>query len=234
MRLVSSIFNIAKALILKKPIEIDQSEETLAPEVGVPPVVDVSDIFEVDKVKKELFPFTPLVNIQENLPLILEALKNRGLGDPEFVCYVLATLVVENDKFKPIAEQPSKYSTKSGKPPFDFSKYENNADLGNNKPGDGALFRGSGFIQLTGRYNYTVMDKKLDLDGGLIESGYEGGNEPHIASAALAQYFKDRETRARKAIAADDYTALRKIVNGGTIHLEKFKAAYIKARGLFL
>lgn len=231
MKLVSSIFNIAKALILKKPLT-DSSEEAIAPEV-TGPILELEDVFLPEIVKKELFPFTPLANIEEHLPLILEALKSNDLGDAEMVCYVLATMVVENDKFKPIQEVASKYSTKNGKQPYDFSAYEGRKDLGNTKTGDGAAFRGRGFIQITGRYNYSDYDKKLNLDGGLLEHP-EAANEPHIASAILSQYMKDREARIRKAIDKSDYVTLRKIVNGGTIHLDKFKDAYIKARGLFL
>jgi len=35
--------------------------------------------------------------------------------------------------------------------------YENRKDLGNTQPGDGKRFKGAGFIQLTGRANYTAF-----------------------------------------------------------------------------
>ena len=45
-----------------------------------------------------------------------------------------------------------------------FSRYENLATLGNSLPGDGARFRGRGYVQLTGRDNYDRYGKLLDVD----------------------------------------------------------------------
>ncbi|MFS2215048.1 glycoside hydrolase family 19 protein [Telluria sp. Tellsp104] len=55
----------------------------------------------------------------------------------------------------------------------DGSKYENNKQLGNYQPGDGPRFKGRGFKQLTGRYNYAEywcfkgwLKKGKDFDFG--------------------------------------------------------------------
>ena len=45
-------------------------------------------------------------------------------------------------RFEPISEM--------GGPEY-LSRYDFNTELGNTEPGDGALFKGRGFIQLTGR-----------------------------------------------------------------------------------
>lgn len=225
---------VQQALIKKNTAPVDPSEDII-PDIQ-PPVVEkksLLDTFEPEIIKKELFPFTPLNNIKEHWPLVVEALERRDIADPEMLCYVLATIAVENDKFKPLDEKPSKWSTKSGKPPYDFSKYEGRADLGNINPGDGSKFFGRGLIQITGRYNYSVYDKKLKLDGGLLEYP-EAANQPNIAAAILAEYFEDRMDKIRPALATNDYAKLRRIVNGGTIHLDKFTEAYKKARSLFL
>jgi predicted chitinase len=189
----------------------------------------LSDQFIVE-LKKQIFPFTPMQDIKDHWPLILHALEVKDLLDKEMVCYSLATLAVENDKFKPVLERPSKYSDTDGQAPYNFSKYDKMTGLGNTPQldGDGELYRGSGFIQLTGKSNYKDMDKKLGLGGGLVEGGAEAANEPHIAAAIFAQYMKDREPRIRKAFSSNDLIALRKIVNGGTIGLAKFSDSYKK------
>ena len=46
----------------------------------------------------------------------------------------------------------------------DGSNYEWRQDLGNTQPGDGRRFRGRGYIQITGRANYTRIAEDLGID----------------------------------------------------------------------
>lgn len=45
-----------------------------------------------------------------------------------------------------------------------FSKYEGREDLGNTQKGDGLKYKGRGFIQITGRSNYSELSKFTGID----------------------------------------------------------------------
>jgi predicted chitinase len=70
-------------------------------------------------------------------------------------------------------------------------------ELGNVLPGDGAKFIGRGYIQLTGRANYTKYSQLL-FAKGVIDSATALVDEPNflldpkISAAATAAYFVDR------------------------------------------
>lgn len=61
--------------------------------------------------------------------------------------------------------------------------------LGNTQPGDGAAFIGRGYIQLTGRGNYT---KYANLSGYDIVNNPKLMNDPQIAAEVCVWYMKDR------------------------------------------
>ena len=78
---------------------------------------------------------------------------------------------------------------------LDFRKYDPKyapkkaKELGNKKPGDGALFKGRGFIQLTGRWNYTEAGKALGLP---LDKNPKLVERPDIAAKTSLWFWKNR------------------------------------------
>lgn len=71
-------------------------------------------------------------------------------------------------------------------------KYEGREILGNTQPGDGPLFKGRGYIQLTGRWNYTHFGKKLGLD---LANKPELAAEPNNAARIAVEFWKSKVNR---------------------------------------
>ena len=187
----------------------------------LPAAADLN-IFTID-VTARLFPTTPLDILKNNLPIVLSALTESAIGSPEMVLMALSTVRVETVSMKPISEFVSRFNTSPGGHPFDL--YDNRKDLGNEGQPDGERYRGRGFVQLTGRSNYTRYSEVLGLGTQLVEEP-DMANEPKIAARLLAHFLKDRERTIKEALLARNFAGARRLVNGGTHGLPEFTAAY--------
>lgn len=172
-----------------------------------------------------LFPSTPRANIQRHLPTVLNGLLEAELGEKPMVLMALATIRAETEGFVPISEGQSRFNTSPSGSPFDL--YDRRTDLGNSKPGDGALFRGRGFIQLTGRANYLQHGQAIGLGDGLLTQP-EQANDPVIAAKLLASFLKNKETAIKNALGANNLALARKLVNGGSNGLDRFTDCYTR------
>jgi putative chitinase len=99
--------------------------------------------------------------------------------------------------------------------------YGNRMGNGNEASNDGWIYRGRGYIQLTGKNNYMAFDKSVDAD--II-------NNPDLVSTdyaliSAAWYWNSRKINATADLGATDdaVTKVTKLVNGGTIGLEDRK-----------
>lgn len=106
---------------------------------------------------------------------------DKGLPLKSQIAYVLATVKHEtNNTFQPINEiGGNAYFTKL---------YEGRNDLGNTQKGDGARFKGRGYVQITGRRNYTRYSEIIGVD---LISKPEMVREPNIALFILVHGFKN-------------------------------------------
>lgn len=178
---------------------------------------------------RRLFPATKPANVGRYLPYVVAALEAVGLTDVPMVCAALATIRAESEGFLPISEFPSQFNTVQGAAPF--SAYEGRVrGLGNTQAGDGARFKGRGFIQLTGRANYARYSSMLSID---LVAAPDLANAPEIAALLLALFLADKAAPLRDAIAAADWVKARKLVNGGSHGLDRFKDVFHLAGGLW-
>lgn len=144
---------------------------------------------------------------------IISKFIEMGFSDVRWLAYILATAFHETaGTLKPIKE----YGSGDGPDPDPcddyLQKYDTRTDLGNTPEldGDGELFAGKGFVQITGRNNYRKYgieqnpDRALEPDfaafimiDGMVKGTFTGRK--------LADYFN--------ANASDPYNA-RRTVNG--------------------
>ncbi len=131
----------------------------------------VDQILNIAKPPSPIRPFA-----QRSLPLILNECLDNGVTDRGQIAYVFATVQHESHFGRFMMELAS------------GSRYEGRRDLDNTRPGDGRRFKGRGFVQITGRRNYTIWSKKLGID---LIGHPEKAAIPDIAAIILAQGMRD-------------------------------------------
>lgn len=168
-------------------------------------------------------------NIRVYLPLILDALRGLQLNDTDMLMMALGTVRAEASAFMPVDEGVSKYNTSAKGTPghHAFDLYDDRADLGNEGGSDGALFKGRGFVQLTGKVNYISIGSKIGVN---LLAHPDLANEPTNAAKILAQFLKAHEASIRAALGDNNLALARKKVNGGSHGLKEFVAAFEAGR----
>lgn len=177
----------------------------------------------------KVFPHTLRKNLQTYAPYVFAALDAAGYtpgGEKGRAIAKLAMAVmrVESEGFEPIAESPSPFNTLPGRTPF--GRYDPPSPLakalGNTQPGDGAKYKGRGFVQLTGRGNYAKFGARIGLP---LETLPHLANLPEAASAILVDFLKAQEAAVLAAMKRGDLARARKLLNPAGHGLERFKAA---------
>lgn len=137
----------------------------------------------------------------DGINLIVERFAALGDGSLDHLAYLLGTAKHETaDTMQPITER-------GGRSYFD--KYEPGTKLGralgNTSKGDGYLYRGRGYVQITGRANYRKFG---------IEASPNAALDPEIAARILIEGCLKGMFTGKKL---GDYTAfrnMRRVVNG--------------------
>ncbi|QBP06003.1 membrane-bound lytic murein transglycosylase D precursor [Synechococcus phage S-B68] len=147
----------------------------------------------------------PSLNLGQSTPggaygesSLIAALNKAGITNKNERAMFLAQMAHESGNFRYTHEI------------HDGSNYEGRSDLGNTKPGDGRLFKGRGYIQLTGRANYTKYGKIVGHD---LVKNPELAADPNIAADIALAYWNARVNRA--AAQKGDVRTVTKNINGG-------------------
>jgi hypothetical protein len=162
-----------------------------------------------------LGPYGPLENVRANWPLVEAALDSREIYSRFTGVAAISTIAVETGAFWPIKER--------GGRTYLANLYENRKDLGNVYPGDGALFRGRGFIQITGRWDYKHFGEEIGRD---LEEDPDLALDPAVAAEILALYFEERHIPDYAD--QQNWEMVRRRVNGGLTGFPRFMDAVTK------
>jgi predicted chitinase len=139
--------------------------------------------------------------------LLYNYARKVGLRGTELAAFMGQT-AHESDNFKTTKEYSS------------GEQYEGRKDLGNIYRGDGVKYKGRGFIQLTGRYNYTQASKDLGID---LVKHPELAERPDVAAKVTWWYWKNR---VRPNVSSfSDVKQVTKQINPAMRGLEKRKLA---------
>ena len=117
---------------------------------------------------------------------------------PLEICHFLAQVLHESGCFRYNEEIAS------------GEAYEGRKDLGNTFTGDGIRFKGRGYIQITGRANYSLISKDFNFD--FLTHPEELSKSPY--AMLCAGWYWDKRV-LNKLAAKDDIVSITKKVNGG-------------------
>lgn len=98
-------------------------------------------------------------------------------------------------------------------------------NLGNISPGDGAKFIGRGYIQITGKSNYTKYGNLIGVD---LITNPDKALEPEIAAKIAIKFWLN--SGASQHAIDGDYLKARKAINGGDLGFDEVQeiAALVK------
>lgn len=151
-------------------------------------------------------------NATKNIAIIVSACKNAGLTSRRAIASVLGiiggesgwipTIESMNYSAKRLVEVfPSTFPTIEDAKPYEYNPValpekiygydtKKGRTLGNTEPGDGAKYIGRGFIQLTGKANYTRYGNLASVD--LVSNPDILNTNPAISAKVAVAYILDR------------------------------------------
>lgn len=155
--------------------------------------------------------------------LLMNTAVRSGITGTELAAF-MAQMAHESDDFKSMKEYGGSLDFRKYDPKYAPKKAKT---LGNTYAGDGNRFKGRGFIQITGRYNYRIAGKAIGVD---LVKNPKLAEDPAVAAKIAVWYWK---LRVQPNVTNwNDVEAVTKPINPGMRGLEDRKenfADYITA-----
>jgi hypothetical protein len=173
--------------------------------------------FFYDFARQHLFNGSLSAKQVEGTNAILDYWESKHAGrDDRKLAYLLGTAYHETDrKMQPIPEYGndtyfnSRYGPEGNNPRLART-------LGNVNLGDGARYKGRGYVQLTGRRNYRDWGNRLgkDLEGN-PDLAFDAAISTHILiEGALLGTFTGKKLGDYFNVTTDDWRNARRVING--------------------
>ncbi|MDX2240743.1 MAG: S8 family serine peptidase [Leptolyngbyaceae cyanobacterium bins.302] len=210
----AGLLNVAAAISVAK---ITKPEDYLSPEIDVPETWSgeglVTPTERAANTATTGFDLAKIIAAapahlqgyaRDSIPRILAEVQAGGITDLGQIAYILATAQHESNLGRWMEELASGQA------------YEGRRDLGNTQPGDGPRFKGRGYVQITGRTNYTRWSQRLGID---LVGQPQRASDPAIAAKVLVQGMRDGTFTGRRLSdyingSNQDFINARRIVNG--------------------
>lgn len=223
-----TVYSIAKAMdttpeMIRKLNNLDKNF-TIKPgqEIKVPksPEIKKSNTKkEPEKKKTEKLDTSKTLTGTTHEAVLTRTARAAGITDPTELAAFLAQAAHESHDFKSMVEYGGSLDFRKYDPKYAPKKAR---ALGNKKVGDGARYKGRGYIQLTGRYNYKRAGEALGLP---LEQKPELAEKPEVA-AKIAVWFWQQRVQPN-VDNFNDVRAVTKPINPGLNGLEDRREAFI-------
>jgi putative chitinase len=178
---------------------------------------------EKTEIAKEMIKYKPGKPSKSPPADVIKAMKDYGIVSALERAHFLAQCAHESGQFA------WKREFASGK------AYEGRKDLGNTQTGDGVRYKGRGYIQITGRANYTAYNNYLKSKGinddvvanpELLEGKFAADCSVWFWSIAGPKNSKNFPKKANEGSGMDIVTKISRWVNGGDNGLEDRKEKF--------
>jgi putative chitinase len=172
---------------------------------------------EVKKIEPKAEPKAALASTNAHENFLIKTARAAGIKGIELAAF-LSQVAHESHDFQSMVEYGGSLDFRKYDPKYAPKKAK---ILGNTKVGDGAKYKGRGYIQITGRYNYGIAGEAIGID---LVSNPKLAEKPAVAAKIAIWYWK-----LRVQPNVDDFSNVRAVtkpINPGLRGLEDRKSNF--------